>query len=236
MQRRPCSTHQQEEIVTMTTNLESKKTAEPNDRIQSNAASSGMASNAVPNGTARDVTGRVRPAGLNGGEPVADAAVRTSAATADFARIAGEPGWEAVVRGVRAMAEIQAHCAKASLDQGQRVLGSALQVVDMYREAAGLTAGNVQALTDSCTNAGRGLQNWQQECVAQFRRSAAHLTARQQDFGWHRSPADLVKAQRDIYVGAVNDLLRANTVFFDVAAKAAQIQATSLRQHPGMTA
>jgi hypothetical protein len=211
----------------MTTNLESKKSAEPNDRTQSNAAFGG---------TARDATGRVRQAALNGDEPEADAAVRTPGATADVARIAGEPGWEAVVRGVRAMAEIQTRCAKASLDQGQRALGTALQVVDMYREAAGLTAGNVQALTESCTNAGRGLQNWQQECFAQFRRSAAHLTARQQDFGWHRSPAEFVKVQRDIYVGAVNDLLRANTVFFDVAAKAAQIQATSLQEHPGMTA
>jgi hypothetical protein len=200
----------------MTTNLESKKPAEPNDRTQSNAAFGG---------TARDVTGRAGQAAPNGGQPAADAA-----------RIAAEPGWEAMMRGVRTMAEIQAHCAKAGLDQGQRVLGTAHQVVDMYREAAGLTAGNVQALTESCANAGRGLQNWQQECFAQFRRSAAHLTARQQDFGWHRSPADLMKVQRDIYVGAVNDLLRANTVFFDIAAKAAQSQATSLQEHPGMTA
>ena len=162
--------------------------------------------------------------------------MRTPGATADVARIAGEPGWDVMVRGVRAMAEMQAQCAKASLDQGQRVLGAAFQVVDMYREAAGLTAGNVQALTESCTNAGRDLQTWQQECFAQFRRSAAHLTARQHDLGWNRSPADFVKIQRDIYVGAVNDLLRANSVFFDVAAKAAQIQARSLQEHPGMTA
>jgi hypothetical protein len=227
MQRRPCSTHQQEEIVTMTTNLESKKSAEPNDRTQSNAASGG---------TAWDATGRMGQAGLNGGEPGADAAVRTSSATAGVARIAGEPGWEAVVCGMRAMAEIQAHCAKASLDHGQRVLGTALQVVDMYREAVGLTAGSVQALTESCAHAGRGMQNWQQECFAQFRRSAAHLSATKQDFSWHRSSAEFVKVQRDIYVGAVNDLLRANTVFFDVAAKTAQTQATSLQEHAGMTA
>jgi hypothetical protein len=211
----------------MTTNLESKKSAEPNDRTQSHAASGG---------TARDVTERMRQSGFNGSEPGADAAVRTSGAIANVARTAGQPGLEAAVRGMRAMAEIQADCAKANLDQGQRVLGAALQVVDMYREAAGLTAGNMQALTESYTNAGRGLQTWQQESFAQFRRSAAHLTARQQDFGWHRSPAEFVKAQRDIYVGVVNDLLRANTVFFDVAAKAARIQGTALQEHPEMTA
>ena len=211
----------------MTTNIESKKSVEPNDRTLSDPASGG---------TARDVTGRVRQSGFTGGEPAADAAVRTAGATADVARTAGQPGWEAAVKGVRAMAEIQAHCAKASLDQGQRVLGTALQVVDMYREAAGLTAGNLQALTESYANAGRGLQNWQQECFALYRRSAAHLSARQQDFGWHRSPAEFVKVQRDVYVGAVNDLLRANSVFFDVAANAAQIQATSLQEHSGMTA
>ena len=211
----------------MTTNVKSKKSAEPNDRTLSNAASGS---------TAGDITGRVRQSGFNGGEPGVDAAVATSGATADVARTAGRPGWEAAVRGVRAMAEIQAHCAKTSLDQGQRALGTVLQVVDMYREAAGLTAGNVRALTESYTNAGRGLQNWQQEYVALFRRSAAHLSARQQDFGWHRSPAEFVKVQRDVYVGAVNDLLRANSVFFDVAANAAQIQATSLQEHPGITA
>jgi hypothetical protein len=209
----------------MTTNLESKKSAESNDRTQPNAS-----------GAARDVTGRVRQSGFNGGEPGADAAVQTSDATADVARTGRQPGWEAAVRGVRAMADIQAHCAKTSLDQGQRVLGTALQVVDMYREAAGLTAGNVQGLTESYANAGRGLQNWQQECFALFRRSAAHLSARQPDFGWHRSPAEFVKVQRDIYVGAVNDLLKANSVFFDVAANAAQIHAASLQEHPGLTA
>ena len=210
----------------MTTNLEVKKPVEPNDRTQPEAVS----------GTARDVAARARQPGLNGGEPGADAAVRTPGATADVARIGGEPGWDVMVRGVRAMAEMQAQCAKASLDQGQHVLGTALQVVDMYREAAGLTAGNVQALTECCTSARRDLQTWQQECFAQFRRSAAHLTARQPDLGWNCSPADFVKIQRDIYVGAVNDLLRANTVFFNVATKAAQMQATSVQEHRGMTA
>jgi hypothetical protein len=112
-------------------------------------------------------------------------------------------------------------------------LGIALRVADTYREATDRTADKVQALTDSCMNVGRGLQNWQQECLAQFRRSAEHLSAKQQDFSRRRSE-ELVKVQRDLYVGVIDSLLRANAVFFDAATKNAQDTATSLQEREAM--
>jgi hypothetical protein len=211
----------------MTTNIESKKSAEPRDRTQSNATSSG---------TNGEVTGRAKQEGLEASEPGADAAARTSGATGDAARMAGEQGWGAALQGVRTMTAIQAHFADASLDQGRRVLGIALRVAETYRAATDRTASRVQALTDSCTSAGRGLQNWHQECLAQFRRSAEHLSAKRQDFSQCRSPAEFVMVQHDIYVGAINNLLRANAVLFDVAAKTAQDTATSLRDREATTA
>jgi hypothetical protein len=144
-------------------------------------------------------------------------------------QVAGEQGWGAVLRGVRSLTEVQAHFAEAGLDQGRRVLDIALRLADTYREATERTTDRVQALTESCTNVGRGLQNWQQECLAQLRRSAEHLSAGSMDFSWCRSPAEFVKIQRDIYVGVINNLLQANAVFFDVAAKTAQDTTTSLQ-------
>ena len=44
-----------------------------------------------------------------------------------------------------------------------------------------------------------------------------------------------VKIQHDIYVGAINDLLRTNAVFFDVVTRTAQDTATSLRDREAMT-
>jgi hypothetical protein len=108
-------------------------------------------------------------------------------------------------------------------------LGIALRVADTYREATDRTADKVLALTDSCMNVGRGLQNWRQEYLAQFRRSAEHLSTKQQDFSRPRSE-ELVKVQRDVYVGVINSRLRANAVLFDVAAKNAQDTATSLQE------
>jgi hypothetical protein len=213
-----------EKVLAMTTNLESKKSTEPRDRTQSNPASG----DAI-----REITGRTKREGLDAGELVADAGVRTSGAAGDATRIAGEYGWEAMLRGVRAMTEIQAHAAGVNLDQGRRVLGIALRVADTYREATDRTADKVQALTDSCMNVGRGLQNWQQECLAQFRRSAEHLSAKQQDFSRRRSE-ELVKVQRDVYVGVIDSLLRANNVFFDAATKNAQDTATSLQEREAM--
>ena len=111
-----------------------------------------------------------------------------------------------------------------------------LRLADTYREATERTADRVQALTDSCTNVGRRLQNWQQECLGQFLRSGEHLSASQADFSRCRFPAEFVKIQRDIYVEAINHLFQANAVFFDVAAKTAQDTATSLQGREAVNA
>jgi Phasin protein len=211
----------------MTTNLESKKSAEPRDRAQSNTASVGAA---------RETTGHTKPEGLEAGEPMADTAMRASATTSNAARLAGELGWGAVLRGMRSLTEVQAHFAEASLDQGRRALDIALRVADTYRDATERTADRVQALTESCTNVGRGLQDWQQECFAQLRRSAEHLSAGQMDFSRCRSPAEFMKIQRDIYLGTINHLLQANAAIFDVASKTAQDTATSLQGREAVSA
>jgi hypothetical protein len=211
----------------MTTNLESKKSAEPRDRAQSNTAFVGMA---------RETTGHTKPEGLEAGELTADTAMQASGTTSNGARLAGELGWVAVLRSVRSLTEVQAHFAEASLDQGRRALDIALRVADTYREATERTADRVQALTESCTNVGRGLQDWQQECFAQLRRSTEHLSAGQMDFSRCRSPAEFMKIQRDIYVGTINHLLQANAAFFDVATKTAHGTATSLQGHEAVSA
>jgi hypothetical protein len=201
----------------MTTNIESKKSAEPHDRTQSNAASSGTHGE-VPAGAKQ---------GLEAGERRTDAA----GATGDVARTAGQQGSGAALQGMRTMSAIQAHFAEASLDESRRVWGIAFQAAETYRAAT-----EVQALTNSWTRAGLGLQNWHQECLAQFHRSAEHLSAKQQDLSQCRSPAEFVKVQHDIYVGAISDFLRANAVLCDVVAKTAQDTATSLRDREAMTA
>jgi hypothetical protein len=129
---------QQGDIPTMTRNLEPKKSAEPHRRTQSNAALGGII---------REVTGRMRQNGGNAGKRGAHAAVRTSGAIVDAPRIAGEHGWETARRAVGTVAEVQAHFAEASLDQGQRVFDIAGPVADIYREATDRTAGSAQALT-----------------------------------------------------------------------------------------
>jgi hypothetical protein len=206
----------------MTTNIESKKSVEPRDRTQSNAASSGTHGE-VPAGAKQ---------GLEAGERRTDAA----GATGDVARTAGQQGSGAALQGMRTMSAIQAHFAEASLDESRRVWGIAFQVAETYRAATDRTANRVQALTNSWTRAGLGLQNWHQECLAQFHRSAEHLSAKQQDLSQCRSPAEFVKVQHDIYVGAISDFLRANAVLCDVVAKTAQDTATSLRDREAMTA
>jgi hypothetical protein len=211
----------------MTTNLESKKSAEPRDSAQSNTASGGIG---------REATGHTKQESPGADEPRADTAMRTLGTTGDVAQLAGEQGWGAVLRGVRSLTDVQVHFAEANLDQGRRVLDIALRVTDTYREATERTADRVQALTDSCTNVGRRLQNWQQECLAQFLRSGEHLSASQTDFSRCRSPAEFVKIQRDIYVEAINHLFQANAVFFDVAAKTARDTATSLQGREAVNA
>jgi hypothetical protein len=205
----------------MTTNIESKKSAEPRDRTQSNAASSG---------TNGEVTAHAKQ-GLEAAERRADAA----GATGDVSGIAGERGWGAMLQGMRTMSAIQAHFAEASLNQSRRVWGIAFQVAETYRTATDRTANSVQTLSNSWASAGRGLQSWHQECLAQFRRSAEHLSAKQQDLSQCRSPTELVKVQHDICIRAINDLLVANVILCDVVAKSAKDTATSLRDREVMT-
>ena len=121
----------------MTRNLE-PKSAEPRQRIQLNTAFGG---------TIREVTGRMMQKGGNAGGRGAHAAVRTSGAIVDAARIVGEHGWGAAAAAVDTLAEVQAHFTEASLDQGPRVFGIALPSADIYREATDRTTGGVQTLT-----------------------------------------------------------------------------------------
>jgi hypothetical protein len=122
----------------MPRNLEPKKSAELHHRTQLNGAFGG---------TIREVTGRMQQNGGNAGKRGAHAAARTSDAIVDAARIAGKHGWETAARAAGTVAEVQAHFAEGSLDQGPRIFDIANPVADIYREATNRTAGSAQALT-----------------------------------------------------------------------------------------
>ena len=136
---------------------------------------------------------------------------RTADAAAETAQRATDQGREAIVSGLRAVANAQGPLADAGFEQSRRALEITSRVTDVYRQAAERAADDVHALFDSWMSLGRGLQRWQQAYADALRQSLESVADKRQNMLQSDSPVHFAEVQRDLYVDLVSNTVQAST-------------------------
>jgi methyl-accepting chemotaxis protein len=82
-----------------------------------------------------------------------------------------EEAREAMMAGVRTVANVGGRVANISFDRGHNLLSSATHTMDIYRDASERSADGIQALFSSWMAMGRGLQQMLHACLEIFDQS-----------------------------------------------------------------
>jgi hypothetical protein len=106
-------------------------------------------------------------------------------------------------------------------------------MLDLYREAGGTTAENVQALFAACMILGRGAQQLQHACVELLDRVVDRATHRPQDLLRCKTLEEVAAVQRDLYLDAVNHALASSATLLQLAAQTAQQAMRPLQARAG---
>ena len=179
---------------------------------------------------ATNVGERIVGAVRGNADTVTGATRRTADAAAETAQRATDQGREAIVSGLRAVANAQGPLADAGFEQSRRALEITSRVTDVYRQAAERAADDVHALFDSWMSLGRGLQQWQQAYADALRQSLESVADKRQDLLQSDSPVHFAEAQRDLYVDLVRNTVQASTRLLELAGQIVQDSARPLQQ------
>jgi hypothetical protein len=109
-----------------------------------------------------------------------------------------------------------------NFDRGHHMLSSALQAMDVYRNASERSAGQMQALWSSYMAFGRGLQQMQHAWLEMVEQTMGNATRKPQDLLRCKNIVELAEAQRDLYLEAVNYSVDSTGRLLDIAGRTAQ--------------
>ena len=179
---------------------------------------------------ASNVGERIVGAVRGNADSVTGATRRTADAAAETAQRATDQGREAIVSGLRAVANAQGPLADASFEQSLRALEITSRVTDVYRQAAERAADDVRALFDSWMSLGRGLQQWQQAYADALRQSLESVAEKRQNMLQTDSPVHFAEVQRDLYVDLVSNTVQSSTKLLELAGQIVQDSMRPLRE------
>jgi hypothetical protein len=166
----------------------------------------------------QDATDRAREAG----QTMTETATETARAAANLSSKAAERSREVMLMGVRTAAGVGTQVADISFGRGQHLLSSAVQAMDIYREATERSAERVQALVSSYMIFGRGLQHMQHAWIEMLDHSMGNGSHKPQDVLRCQNIVELAEVQRDLYLDAVNHAFASTSRLLDLAGRAAQ--------------
>lgn len=176
---------------------------------------------------AQDAADRAGEAGQAATETVAE----TVHTAASLTSKAAERSREVMLMGVRTAAGVGSQVADISFGRGQHMLSSAVQAMDIYREATERSAERVQALVSSYMIFGRGLQSLQHAWIEMLDHSMGNGGHKPQDVLRCQNIVELAEVQRDLYLDAINHAFASTTKLLDLAGRAAQEAVRPLQSH-----
>jgi hypothetical protein len=179
------------------------------------------------NQVAQDVADRAR----EGGQTMTETAAETVHTAASLTSKAAERSREVMLMGVRTAAGVGSQVADISFGRGQHMLSSAVQAMDIYREATERSAERVQALVSSYMIFGRGLQHMQHAWIEMLDHSMGNGSHKPQDVLRCHNIVELAEVQRDLYLDAINHAFASTTRLLDLAGRAAQEAVRPLQPH-----
>ena len=155
-------------------------------------------------------------------EAVVDTISRSAEAATDMSEQVADQGRDVLMMGVRAAAGVNGRIVEIGCGCSHRMLESATRAMDIYRDASKSTADRVQALFTSYLTLGRGMQQIQHAWLNRLDHVVEQAAHRPQDLLRCKSVVELAEAQRDIYLGAVNEAFVSSSLLLQLAGRTAQ--------------
>jgi hypothetical protein len=156
------------------------------------------------------------------GQKITETVAETATAAAHMSSKAADQSREVMMMGMRTAADVGSRVADISFDRGHHIMSSAVQAMDIYRDASERSAERAQSLFSSALIFGRGLQQMQKtllEIIDHTMETAAH---KPQDLLRCKNIVELAEVQRDLYLDAVNHAFESTTRLLDLASRTAQ--------------
>ena len=152
----------------------------------------------------------------------AQAAVDSTVAAADIAQRSAEQSREVIWLSMRTAAGVNGRFADVSYHRGQRILGSTVQALEIYRQASEAAEEKVQSLFATYRQLGRGVQEMQVAYMQMLDRALQQPTRKPQDLLRAKSIEEFAEVQRDLYLDAVNLAFEASSSLLQIAGRVAQ--------------
>jgi hypothetical protein len=134
----------------------------------------------------------------------------------------GKVGRDVLLGGAHAAAGVSGPLADAGYDGGRQLLGSAVRVFDVYREAGERSADHVRALFESWLLLGLGVQQCQHAALELADRAVGQARHKPQDLLRATSLEQLAEVQRDLYLDAIHYAIDASARLLELAKNGAQ--------------
>jgi hypothetical protein len=156
------------------------------------------------------------------GQTVAGTVAETASAAAEISSKVADQGREAMMLGVRTAADVSGRIADIGFGRGHHLMTSAVQAMDVYRDAAERSADHFQALVTSCLTVGRGIQQIQHTWLELLDQSMGNSARKPQDLLRCSNVVELAEVQRDLYLEAVHSMFETSSRLLEMAARTAQ--------------
>ena len=163
------------------------------------------------------------------GESMTETVADTAHAATNMSSRATEQSRDAMMAGLRSAADVGSRVADSSFGRGQHLMASAVQAMDIYRDASARSGDRVHALFSSAMAMGRGLQSMQHAWLEMMDHTMEHAAHKPQDLLRCRTMVEVAEVQRDLYLDAINHAFESTSRLLDLAGRTAQDAVRPLR-------
>jgi hypothetical protein len=186
---------------------ETSSTAEIAEKAIDQTAQFGLAAVDVTANAAHDTINEMNDTVRSGMQRLREAEQHVTKTTAEVGRAASEVAEEA---------------ADVSFSRGQKMIASAAEAMDIYRDASERSAERAQALFSSYVTFSRGLHDMRQVWLDMVDQTISRTAHKPRELLRCKTIVELAEMQRDLYLGAVNNAVESTGRLLDIAGRTAQ--------------
>jgi hypothetical protein len=177
---------------------------------------------------ATDQTARIAPGAADMAAKAAKDTVNETNHVAEQAREAGRNLMETVAETAHAAAT---GMADIGFGRSHRLVASAANAMDIYRDASERSVERAQALFSSYVTVGRGLHDMRHAWLEIVDHTIERATHKPRDLFRCKNMVELAEVQRDLYLDAFNRALESTSRLIDIAGRTAQDAVRPLQQN-----
>jgi hypothetical protein len=217
---------------------ETTKTADTSRKTAENASRAGQATIEAVGKASKDTVDETARAAQNGAGHAKQAAQVITDVVAETADVAttlsskvAEQSREVILGAARTAAGVGSRVADISFGRSHTLLNSAVQALDVYRDASERSAERVHALFSSYITLGRGLQQIQHAWLEIVDHTLENAKHKPQDLLRAKNLVELAEVQRDLYLSSINHAVESGSRLLELAGRTAQEAVRPLQAH-----